>query len=72
MDYIEAEAVRRQIETNFEQMGTELEMDGRCIANHHGTGAVFETQEGHQHTFNFPPTVGDDEQVWYQTAIYKR
>jgi hypothetical protein len=61
MKYIEAEEMRRRIEADFEEMGIEFGMDGRCIANYHETGAVFETDEGYQHIFTFPPTVGDEE-----------
>jgi hypothetical protein len=61
MNDFEAEQKRRQIEASFEAMGTELGVDGRCIADETETGVIFENAKGHQHIFHFAPTVGDEE-----------
>lgn len=60
----QAETTRRRIETNFEQLGKQLDLDGRAFANFAGTHAVFTDHQGHQHTFHFAPTVSDDERPW--------
>jgi hypothetical protein len=61
MNTFEAEQARRQIEQDFEALGEELGMEGRCVAGWYETSVTLEEGNGNQHHFVFAPTRGDDE-----------
>jgi hypothetical protein len=54
--------LREALRSDFEEIGVEVGMEARTSTGWDETAVTFETEDGYQHHFYFPPTWGEDEQ----------
>jgi hypothetical protein len=63
--WIDGDELRKGVRSRFEQLGTEVNMDARCVTGWDETSVTFETDGGEQHHFAFAPTLDEDEKPYY-------